>query len=116
MHELSVTQEILQVILSHALQHSVKKILRIYIEVPSITDFEDIWLKRYFSQLSKNTIAEHADLSITRIPPSFSCTFCSKEFPVMLSELDSIQCPDCGSASCTLLSTGQYYIKNMEAE
>jgi hydrogenase nickel incorporation protein HypA/HybF len=115
MHELNVTRDILRVVLEYASLNAVSKVLRIYLEVPSFSDFEDIWLQRYFTLLSKGTIAEHAELSISRIPSTFHCITCSYDFPVTLAEVQSIRCPRCYSQSCELISTGDYFIKNMEA-
>jgi hydrogenase nickel incorporation protein HypA/HybF len=114
MHELPVTQSILDIALVHAKANSVSKILSIHLEIGELSDLENEWIQRYFDYLSKGTVAEGAKLEIKRMPVVMQCPVCSKSFAVNIREVREIHCPDCGSKSCSLLSGREYYIKDME--
>ena len=70
MHELSVMESILNIVVKHALKNDAKKILGISLRVGEMTDLVDEWMQRYFDYLSKETIAAGAVLKIERIPGS----------------------------------------------
>ncbi|MCP4622321.1 MAG: hydrogenase maturation nickel metallochaperone HypA, partial [bacterium] len=66
MHELQVTEKILNIALKHAAPERVKKIVKIYLEIGELAELEDEWIQNYFDYLSKDTLAEDAKLIITR--------------------------------------------------
>lgn len=114
MHELPVTESILGIVLKHAENNDVKKIVTIYLGVGELSDLEDEWMQKYFEYLSKGTLAEEAKLSIERIPITMQCSACSNTFTVKKNDIGKIQCPRCNAEKCTLKSGKEYYIKNME--
>jgi hydrogenase nickel incorporation protein HypA/HybF len=116
MHELPVTQSILDIVLKHAAKNQVTKIHAINLSVGELSDLQDEWIQRYFDYISKGTLAEGAKLVIERIPVKFRCTACSEEFQANVREMKDISCPSCGKNDLSLVSGREYYIKSMEAE
>ena len=114
MHELPVTESILSIVLKHAEKHKVKRVVTISLRVGELSDLEDEWIQRYFDYLSKGTRAEKAELVIQRIPITFQCDACANTFEIKREALQDLQCPECGSTECKLVSGKGYYIKNME--
>ena len=76
MHELQVTERILDVVLKHASGHDVSKIVVIHLRIGELSDLEDEWLQRYFDYLSKDTLAENARLAIEKAPIVMQCESC----------------------------------------
>ena len=114
MHELPVTESILDIVLKHAEKNDVKKVVTIHLGVGELSDLEDEWMQKYFEYLSKDTIAKDAKLSIERIPITMQCSECMHEFKVEKKGMDKIQCPKCNTEKCSLIAGREYYIKNME--
>ncbi|OGP83624.1 MAG: hypothetical protein A2Z08_10960 [Deltaproteobacteria bacterium RBG_16_54_11] len=114
MHELPVTESILNIVLRHAPAGSVNRIVRIFLEVGELSELEDEWIQRYFDYLSKGTIAEKAELVIHRIPITFQCDACANVFEITRDALQDMHCSECGGTECKLVSGKGYYIKNME--
>jgi hydrogenase nickel incorporation protein HypA/HybF len=114
MHELQVTQRILDIILRHAEANGVSKVISIQLKIGELSDLENEWVQNYFDHLSKDTIAENAKLKIDRSPVVMKCDDCSHSFEVNIKEMKDIQCPECANKKCTLLSGSEYYIKDME--
>ena len=113
MHELSVTQSILEIALDYANRNQATKIIEIHLQIGEITDFDDEWIQRYFDFVSKGTIAEGARLRLTRIPAQLQCQACSFIFPLDRSTWNS-QCPPCQSKDTQLISGREFRIEALE--
>ena len=114
MHELQVTERILDIVVKHAETNSVQKVLSIQLRIGEMSDLEDEWIQKYFDYLSKDTVADGAKLRIERSPVVMQCDECAHSFEVNMKEIKEIQCPECDHKKCTLVSGREYYIKDME--
>jgi hydrogenase nickel incorporation protein HypA/HybF len=114
MHELQVTERILDIAVKHAAGHDVSKIVRIGLKIGELSDLEDEWIQRYFDYLSRGTVAENAKLAIQRAPIVLECESCSHSFDVRKEELGDAACPECGGSDCRLISGREYLIENIE--
>ncbi|MCX5849226.1 MAG: hydrogenase maturation nickel metallochaperone HypA [Deltaproteobacteria bacterium] len=116
MHELPITESILNVVLKHAEVNSVRQVMNIHLQIGKLSDLEDEWIQRYFDFLSKGTVAEGAKLKIERMPIMMQCNACSASYEAEATKLGDLVCPSCGEKGCTLLSGREYYIKDMEVQ
>jgi hydrogenase nickel incorporation protein HypA/HybF len=114
MHELQVTERILDIALKHAARHDVSRIVRIGLRIGELSDLEDEWIQRYFDYLSRGTLAEDAKLAIERAPIVLGCESCDNSFEIRKEELGSPACPECGETSCRLVSGREYLVRNIE--
>jgi hydrogenase nickel incorporation protein HypA/HybF len=115
MHELSVTQSILEISLEYAQRNQANQIVAIDLQVGEVTDFDDEWIQKYFDFVSKGTIAEGARLRITRTPAQLRCRACSSVFPLDRSTWNS-QCPSCQSKDTELISGREFRVEALEVE
>ena len=113
MHELAVTQSILEISLEYAQKNQANQIVAIHLQVGEVTDFDDEWIQRYFDFVSKGTIAEGAKLRLTRIPAKLQCRACSSVFPLDRSTWNS-QCPSCQSKDTELISGRDFRVESLE--
>jgi len=114
MHELQVTERILNIALKHAGANQVTRVVSIQLRIGELSDLEDEWMQKYFDYLSKDTIANGAKLKIERTPVVMRCDDCSHSFKADMTQKERISCPECSSTNCTLTSGREYYIKDME--
>jgi len=115
MHELPITQSILDIVVKHAHTNNVKRVLSITLRIGELSDLDDEWIQKYFDYLSKDTVAEMAKLKIERAPVVMKCNGCSHSFEAKIRENKEIACPECGSTkNFTLISGREYYVKDME--
>lgn len=114
MHELPVCESILKVALTHAAKNNVQKITAIHLQVGELSDLQDEWIQRYFDYLSKDSIAEGAQLKIERIPVVMQCEDCSESFQVDIKKVNEIICPGCKGKKNKLVSGREYFVKSME--
>lgn len=116
MHELPVTESILNIVLKHAEKNRVARVVSITLHIGELSDLEDQWIQHYFDYLSKNTPAEGAKLKIEKIPIVLKCRNCDQTVQISKDELGTTDCPNCGAnGNFSLVSGRQYYIKEMEA-
>jgi hydrogenase nickel incorporation protein HypA/HybF len=113
MHELSVTEEILKIALEHARRAKANRVLRINVIVGDLTGFVGESIQFYFDLFSKETEAETASLSITRIPARARCQQCKEEF---IPEGMDWVCPRCGGICEEVISGREFYVESIEVE
>jgi len=113
MHELSVTENVLEIALSHANASLAKKVTDIYLVIGQLSSIVDDSVQFYWDYISENTICAGAKLHFNRIPAKFRCINCDHEFQ-MKDELTS--CPNCGSMQTTIISGEEFYVDSIEIE
>jgi hydrogenase nickel incorporation protein HypA/HybF len=114
MHELSVTESILNIVVKHATANQAEKVLSISLKIGELTDLAGECIQHYFDYLSKNTIAEGAMLNIARSPVVFQCNDCQTTFQVSLKDSGKLVCSQCGGAKVVLVSGREFYIQHIE--
>jgi hydrogenase nickel incorporation protein HypA/HybF len=115
MHELPVINSILKVVLKHAVDNNVSKVVAVHLQVGELSDLEDQWMQQYFDHLAKGGIAEGAELKIERTPVVMQCMDCEHSYVANLKEDKALSCPECGSGKNTMVSGREYIVKNLEA-
>lgn len=113
MHELSVTESILKIVLKHAEENEAEKVLTIGLTIGEMSELVGECIQHYFDYLSKGTIAEGAVLEIERAPIIFACTECKHTFRVSFSDTKDFTCPECHGAKVTLVSGREFFIKDI---
>lgn len=114
MHELSVTESLLQVVLRHAGEGGAGKVVSVSVQIGELSDLVSDWLQRYFDYLSQGTIAEGARIRIERIPATFRCDACGDVFPADPRTREAIRCPRCASEAMTLLTGRECFVQQIE--
>ena len=116
MHELQVTKNIFQIALDRAGPRDARKILKIRLLVGELTDFQQEWIQRYFDLLSKDSIAEGAQIAVERVPAAFLCHDCGRDFHVDVRIIDRVLCPQCSGTNFSLQRGREFLIQDMEIE
>ncbi len=114
MHELSVTEEVLNIVLKHARKNSMQKVTAIRLEIGALSDLEEEWIQRYFDRISEGSIAEGARISVSRKQCIFLCKKCGAEFLVNLAKDETVSCSACGGEAIEMISGNEYRVLNME--
>lgn len=114
MHELSVTESLLQVVLRHAGAGGAVRVVSVSVRIGALSDLVNEWMQRYFDYLSKGTIAEGARIRIERIPVTFRCDACGDRFPADPRSREAIRCPRCASEALTLATGRECFVEGIE--
>ena len=92
MHEMAIAEGILNIAFDYAEQNKASKISRITLKIGDMSGVELEALNMSFDVLTKNTIAEGAELIVNKIPIIGQCNKCGKEFHI---EQYNFFCPEC---------------------
>jgi hydrogenase nickel incorporation protein HypA/HybF len=113
MHELSITEGILKVVVNEAEKHKVKKVSVIKVKIGRLSDLMPDCINYYFDVISKGTIAEGAVIDIEKIPAKAECSDCG-----FLSNVDirNFRCEKCGSQKLKIVQGNEFYIDSMEVD
>jgi hydrogenase nickel incorporation protein HypA/HybF len=114
MHELSVTQSILDIALRHAKRAQARRILSINLVIGDLTGFVDDSIQFYFDFLSKDTLAQDAQLNFERIAPRARCHACGAEYTPPDSRLWT--CPECDALGGDVVAGREFSVSSIEIE
>ena len=113
MHELAVTQSILDIALSEAEKANAKRITSISLVIGDFAGIVDDSVQFYFDFISQDTLAQNATLSFCRIAARFRCRVCGTEFAPQDQDWS---CPSCGAAGGEVIAGREFYIESIEIE
>lgn len=111
MHELSVVESMMAIVLKHAEANKASEVKRINLVLGEMSTVMEEPVRFYFELISKDTIAQGADLLFKRTPLLASCSDCSSEFKVV--EYD-FTCPGCGGTETEVISGREFQVESIE--
>jgi hydrogenase nickel incorporation protein HypA/HybF len=113
MHEMSIAQSLLDIIIQESKQHQVSRVLAVSLKVGEMSGVETESLRFCFELITEGTLAEGARLEIEKLPIACRCQDCGHEFAVqnML-----FSCPVCASPKAEMISGRELNIESFEAE
>ena len=80
MHELPITESILEISLRHAERANSRRIVSIYLVIGQMATVIDDSVQFYWDMIAKGTIAEGAELKFRRIPVTLQCQVCLQQY------------------------------------
>lgn len=113
MHELAVTQSILEYSLKEAKARNAAKIKAIRLRMGPFTGLYPECIQMYLDVLAEGTIAEGAKIEAEVLPLKVLCRDCGAESEITRR---SIACPHCGSLRLKILSGKEFMIYSLEVE
>lgn len=110
MHELSVTQSILDIALKNA---GSRKIQQINLVIGQFSSIVDDSVQFYWDVISKETVAEGARLRFERIPGEMTCQKCGHVFRPTGETFD---CPSCWSPFVKITKGEEFQVESIDVE
>jgi hydrogenase nickel incorporation protein HypA/HybF len=114
MHELAITQSILEIVLRHAEGAGAQRVLSINLVIGELTGFVDDSIQFYFDFMSKDTPAQDARLNFERIAPRARCQQCGTDYAPPNSRLWT--CPACGALGGEVIAGKEFSVVSIEIE
>jgi hydrogenase nickel incorporation protein HypA/HybF len=113
MHELSVTQGIMQIVEAEAKKNNVNRVLSIKLMVGQLSGVMPQLIQDYFELVAEGTVVQGAKLIIERVPASIECSECGEISPIDRMKL---RCPKCDGIEVKIVTGKEFYIDSMEVE
>lgn len=112
-HELSITQSILNISLQAAAEQHASRIREIRLRMGPFSGVVPECVQMYLDVLAKGTPAEDAKIKVTTVPLKVLCRDCGRE-----GEIDRahIACPYCGSLRLKRLSGNEFMVESLEVD
>ena len=113
MHELGITQSIVDIAQAHAREQGAQKVLQVRVAIGALSGVMPDAVEFCFEACSKNTLLEHSRLIIDHIPGQGRCLQCRADIPL---DILTVSCPHCGSLTLETLTGNELNIQEMEIE
>ena len=114
MHELSVTQEIIDTVDQARRDAGTNLIVTaVYIKVGRFTAVVPDYVRHYYDILTQGTPLHGADVHIELVPIVARCRACRAEF---LSDTPILVCPECGAAAADVLQGRELLVDSIEVD
>lgn len=113
MHELSIAQSLLDIVLEEAAKHGVSRVTKVVVKVGKFTGVVPSALTFSFDMIKEDTMAAEAVLDIEEVPLMGVCHACG-------ADLDMAEpvfaCTACGSDDIKVTQGQELYIDHLEAD
>jgi len=113
MHELAVTESLLNTATEYALKNEAKKVTNLNLLIGVLSGIVDESVQFYWDMISTDTICAQAKLNIERQPAKFKCQTCQTEYSL---DDELTPCPNCGSVDIRVISGDEFLLQSIEIE
>ncbi|MBN1231514.1 MAG: hydrogenase maturation nickel metallochaperone HypA [Anaerolineales bacterium] len=113
MHELSVTQNILEIALRHAEEADADKITSLTLTIGRLASIVDDSVQFYWDIISAGTIAEGSSLVFDRIDPEIQCSVCQH---IYYPGETMMACPECGSVQVKVIKGEEFFLSSIDID
>ena len=113
MHELSITQSMMDIVLDQAKAADAKKVTRINIVIGEMSGVVSDCIQFYFDFLKKGNVAEEAVLDFKSVPVELKCRDCQAVFNPNGS---AWVCPSCQGNGLEVVKGQESYVESIEVE
>lgn len=113
MHELAITESILEIAVRHAQAQNATRITDMYLVLGQWSSVVDDSVQFYWDIISDGTIAKGAKLHFRRVPVDLLCLDCGTVYRPSSEEL---VCPQCGSVRVKVKTGEEFQLEAIDVE
>jgi hydrogenase nickel incorporation protein HypA/HybF len=113
MHELSITENILQIATQHAEQASAESVTQINLVIGQLASIVDDSVQFYWDIISQGTICQGAQLHFERIPAVLQCLDCNQSYTL---QKELMPCPKCGNTHIKVIKGEEFWVDSIEIQ
>lgn len=112
MHELAVTESILEIALRHGREAGATRVTDLFLVVGELSTIVDDSVQFYWDIISEGTPAAGSKLHFRRVPGQLSCRTCGHTY----SPRQDLPCPACGGVAIDVIAGEEFYLEAIEVE
>lgn len=113
MHELPVTESVLEIAIRHAEKAEASRVTAVNLTIGQLSSIVDDSVKFYWDIITENTLCEGSKLQFKRLPAILKCHNCGLEYKL---DGESSACPSCGSVLNTVITGEEFFVDSIEIE
>lgn len=113
MHELSVTESVLEIAQKHARTSNATRVTIVNLVIGQLSSIVDESVQFYWDIITEGTLCAGSRLSFQRKPAVFHCLNCGADFGL---NGEKAGCPVCESLLSEILSGEEFYVDSIEIE
>jgi hydrogenase nickel incorporation protein HypA/HybF len=113
MHELAVTESLLNIAVKHAEKANAQRVTDLNIVIGDLATMVDDSIQFYWEVIARGTIAEQAVLHFRRVPAELQCMTCFTKYHP--TDRDLI-CPECGAAGARIIAGEEFFLESIDVE
>jgi hydrogenase nickel incorporation protein HypA/HybF len=113
MHELPITESILDIAVRHGQQASAVCVTDLYLVIGQLSSIIDDSVQFYWDIISRDTICEGATLHFERIPAQLRCLDCNHTYGF---EHELTACPNCNGSRVKVIAGEEFQLQSIEVE
>ena len=113
MHELAVTQSMVDLVVKEAEGAGAKKVQKVNVVIGEMTGIVSDCVQFYFEFLGKDTLAEGAAVIRRRVPIQAQCQRCGQSFEPVDYDWS---CPVCRNLAITITAGKELYVESIEVD
>lgn len=113
MHEVTVTENILEITLRHAEEVHATRVTDIFLVIGDLSTIIDDSVQFYWDIISEGTMAEGATLHFERVRAKLRCLNCEEVYE---AEDQMSPCPKCGSVLISVEAGEEFYLASIDVE
>jgi hydrogenase nickel incorporation protein HypA/HybF len=111
MHELAITESIINIATEHAKQAGGKQVTDIYLVIGRLSSIVDDSIQFYWDIISQSTMCAGARLHFERIPARMACLNCGHTYTL---EGELTLCTKCGSDRVKVIAGNEFRVESIE--
>jgi len=111
MHELAVTENILEIALKHGQKAKAVSVDDIFLVIGQLSSIVDDSIQFYWDIISKDTLCNQARLHFNRIPAKLFCLDCLSEYDI---STELTPCPLCNSINIKIVAGEEFFLESID--
>lgn len=113
MHELAVTENLLEIANRHAIQANAVRVTDLFVVIGTLSSIVDDSVQFYWDFVTQDSICQGAKLHFERLPARLLCLSCGQEYTL---SNDLTVCPQCSSPQVKVVSGEEFYLESIAIE
>lgn len=113
MHEVTITENILEITLRHAKEVNAVRVTDIRLVIGDLSTVVDDSVQFYWDIISEGTVAEGAKLHFKRLHIKIRCLDCDN---IYVAKDQMSACPACGSVLISVEEGEEFYLDSIDVE
>lgn len=112
MHEMALVRDVVDIVVEKAEEAQVSEVSAVHLIIGEGRDIVEDYFESLFQFLARDTVAEHAEIVLYRVPYLVRCNQCGFVFHLKIFDRDTWDCPSCKAHRDYKLVSGMEFAVN----